>query len=63
MNAVRIAALLRELADAFDDAFPEPEKPAPRASRKPRTMVRPAGESSPEAAERAARVLRDKGFR
>lgn len=64
MNAARVAALLRELADEFDgvpDA--EPSRPRAKSVRKPRTIVRPPGEATPIIAAQAERILRDKGFR
>lgn len=67
MNAARIAALLRELADAFEDDMvtdetPPPSSPPKRERRRP-TLVRPPGEPSPLSSARAAKILRDRGFR
>lgn len=65
MNHARVVAILRELADALEeDAVPAPDSsrsPA-RKQRRAREMVRPAGESDPVAAARAARILRERGF-
>lgn len=75
MNARRVAALHRELArvhadlaDAIEaedgDVVDErPSRPRPKAVRKPRSIVRPAGEGSPAAGAAADRILRDRGFR
>lgn len=64
MNSARIAALLRELADAIEDTAEVPA--APRSSprqRKPREIVRPAGEASAAVTGQAARILRERGLR
>jgi hypothetical protein len=66
VNLVRVAALLRELADAIEDnAIPEAAGSLARAKRerKPPTLVRPPGEAAPAVAGQAARILRDRGFR
>lgn len=67
LDRARIAALLRELADAFEDeAVPGPAEWHPRAKRgerKPRALVRPPGEASPAVSGLAERILREKGFR
>lgn len=54
MNVRRIAALLRELADAIEQ---------PEAAKKPRrkTVAAPTAEVSPEAEARARRALRKQG--
>lgn len=66
MNRARVVALLRELADAFeeeaDSAAPSPRKSEPR-ERRPRSIVRPSGEASPDVARRAARALQERGYR
>lgn len=57
MNAARIAALLRELADALED---EEEPSAPRTPRrKPRRMVAPRTEVTDIERARAARRMRE----
>lgn len=77
MNARRVAALHRELArvhadlaDAIeaDDGEEAPMQDRPSQTRqkpvrKPRQVVRPVGESTPAAAARADRILRDRGLR
>lgn len=64
MNTTRVAALLRELADELE-GVPEAEPSHTRAKRvrRPRTIVRPAGEATPIISAQAERILRDKGFR
>lgn len=69
MRHARVAALLREharimgeLADAIEDDDDRPSRPRAKPSRKPRTLTRPAGEATPIAAARAAKILRDRGF-
>jgi hypothetical protein len=54
----RIANLLRELADAFDDA--EPEQTVTR--RRKTTVKPPANEPSVEAEDRVVRELRKRGI-
>lgn len=59
MNAARIAALLRELADALDGEGEE-EPSAPRTPRrKPRRMVAPRTEVTDIERARAARRMRE----
>lgn len=62
----RIAALLRELADAFDDTDAGKEDGSPRrrasAPRQRRPITRPVGEATPAVAAQAKRILRDRGF-
>lgn len=55
MNVGRIASLLRELADAFEQA--EPAK-----KRKPRKLEEPASEPDKATTEAARRALRKAGF-
>jgi hypothetical protein len=65
-DAVRIAALLRELADEIENSatpVPTESRPRPRRERKPRAIVRPAGETPPDVARLADKLLREKGFR
>lgn len=63
-----IARLQGELADALleegdEESTTKPAKKLARPTfRKPR-LVRPEGESSPEAAARAERILRGRGYR
>lgn len=63
MNAARVAALLRELADAIEDEghVARPAKAASRP-RRPRALTRPPGEATPLIAAQAALVLKNKGF-
>ncbi len=68
MNIPRIAALLRELADAFEEAFEEDalsERVAPE-EKKPRSRVRrhppPPGPTTDVAVARARRMLRERGI-
>lgn len=66
MNRARVAALLRELAEAVEsDDVPEeaPSQSRVKNARRPRTLVRPPGEAPPDVAGRAARILRDRGLR
>lgn len=76
MNARRIADLHLELARVHAELAKElgadpndassPESPAParaKPPRKPRAIVRPAGNSSPESAAAADRILRERGLR
>jgi hypothetical protein len=72
VNTVRIAALLRELAEEFDatgsdDAASARGSATPiahRAGRRPRQLVRPPDEATPEHIRAlAARSLKERGFR
>lgn len=78
MNARRIANLHRDiarahtaLADALEaesdgtelTVVDEPSRARPKAPRRPRSIVRPSGSSSPEAAAAADRILRERGLR
>ncbi len=76
MNTRRVAALHRELAEIhaklaaeLDEESPavelveSPAPPRPRAVRKTRAIVRPAGENTPRGAELADRILRARGLR
>lgn len=61
MNAARVAALLRELADEFESTS-EPVPP-PKASRPRRVRhVRPAGQVDEVTARRVAKRLKVRGF-
>lgn len=62
MNRARVAALLRELADAIEEDEDVRHDERPRAKRRPRALTRPAGEATPLVAAQAARILRDRGF-
>jgi len=68
-SGARIAAILRELADALEedpDATVEVNRTKPRRprrERRPRELTRPAGEASPEIQAIASRALRSRGFR
>ncbi len=63
MNPRRIAAALRQLADAIDepDASPTPPLSEPRRKRA-RQVYRPDGDVSPEASAKAERALRRAGL-
>ena len=66
MDRARVAALLRELADAIEDKdVPEAAPSRPRAKRVRRApeLVRPEGTARPSIATKADRILRDRGFR
>lgn len=66
MNPARIAALLRELAEAVEEddaALHAARAPRPRAKRTRPTLVRPSGEAPASVAGQAARILRDREFR
>jgi hypothetical protein len=54
MNRKRVAALLRELADAI-------EQEEPKRSPRRRSVVAPPAEVSPQAEERARRALKKHG--
>lgn len=56
MNAARIAMLLRELADALEEA--EPSRPRRRRQRVPETPRRPDELTQ----KRADQILKDKGI-
>lgn len=49
MNPARIAALLRELADAFEDAIPANDQEVPRKRRRARrpSLSKPTGRVRP----------------
>lgn len=66
MNPARVAALLRELADAIEEeeapeAVPSQQPRAKRVRRAP-ALTRPAGGASPVVAGQAARILRERGL-
>ena len=73
VNTVRIAALLRELAEEFDAAAASDEAPSARESatrivsrapRRSRQLVRPIDESTPEHIKAlVTRSLKERGFR
>ena len=56
MNPARIAALFRELADAFDEGAAAEERPRTKQPR-PRPVDRPPGQSDDIAQARAKRML------
>lgn len=60
MNAALVAAALRQLADAIE--ADETAEEQPRA-RRLRSMPRPAGEAPAAVAGRAAKILRERGYR
>lgn len=66
MNPARVAAALRALADAIEDDGEGASAPAssPRLPpvRKPRPIVRPAGESDEVSRAKAQRLLKAHGF-
>ncbi len=63
MNAVRVAQLLRELADAIEEdvALPATRRAEKRVRRAP-TLTRPDGEAPDGVAGQARRILRERGF-
>ena len=79
MNARRVAELHRELARVYAELADELDAESgggessvppvdelqsrPRASRKPRSIVRPPGTARPEIAAMAARNLKARGLR
>ena len=62
MNARRVAALLRELADALEEDAPPEDAPSRPRTKRVRSLTRPDRQVSDLAAAKAARVLREKGF-
>lgn len=63
MNAPRIAELLRELADAFDDVEAEPvEKARHRARPRARSFPAPLGKPTDIDMARADRELKRRGI-
>lgn len=69
MNALRIAAILRELAEAFEDApnvdkeLSRDEGPLPRATQKRRFWPPPSKTVSELDRQAARKVLRARGLR
>lgn len=68
MNRMRVAALLRELADEIeadgDVPAEAPSRPRSKRDRRPPTIVRPAGEARlPTTASMAGKILRERGYR
>lgn len=63
MNRARVAALLRELAEAIEE-LPVAPASQPRAKRVRRSpmLTRPAGDVPEAVAGQARKILRDRGF-
>lgn len=66
MNRARVASLLRELADELErDGTEEdrPSRPRPKPKRRAPTLVAPPGEADDLTKAKAARFLRQNGWR
>lgn len=64
MSFARIAALHRELAEAYDElAASERAEERPAPARRPRILTPPAGEADEVTRARAKRLLHQRGYR
>lgn len=64
MNHARVAQLLRELADAFEEEAPGDQLAQARAKKSRRTpmLTRPEGEAPEAVSGQARRILRERGL-